>query len=73
MSSYKSRMDFIRDNKKGIKKIGLIEYCKELENQGLDKNQIQQRMINDNATTSVSTCEVDFRYYSRVKPLIGWM
>ena len=73
MSSYKSRMDFIRDNKKGIKRIGLIEYCKELENQGLDKNQIQKRMINDNANTSVRSSIDDYRYYSKVKPLIGWM
>ena len=75
MSSFKSRIEFIRNNKpsEGVRKVGLVEYIKELDNAGMTKNQIQRSMINDNVSSSVRMSEEDFRYYKKVKPTIGWM
>ena len=71
--SYKSRIEFIRQNPKAVRKVGLIEYCKELDARGMDKRQIQTQMIIDNVTTSPRMSEEDFRYYKQVKSKIGWI
>jgi hypothetical protein len=63
--------EFISQN--GIRKVGLIEYIKDLENQGFNKRQIQAKLIENNIVKSIYMLPIDYKFYDRVKDEINWV
>ena len=71
--SYKDKLDFIRNEPLGIKRIGRIEYIKTLENKGMSKRQIQSQMLLDNVSKSVNMIRKDYEDYVKVADKVEWV
>ena len=69
--TYKSKTDFVKDF--NLRKLGVVEYCSELKNQGLNENQIQGKMIVDSVSKSPRAVQESFSFYKSVAKQIGWV
>ena len=63
--------EFISQN--GIRKVGMVEYIKDMDNKGLNKRQIQARLIENNIVKSIYMLPIDYKFYDRVKDEINWV
>ena len=63
--------EFISQN--GIRKVGMEEYIRDMENKGLNKRQIQARLIENNIVKSIYMLPIDYKFYDRVKDEINWV
>ena len=61
--TYKNRIDFIRNEKNGIRKIAKVEYIHELTKQGKSKTEIQSQMLLDRVSKSAHMLRKDFNEY----------
>ena len=68
---YNTKEDFIKDQ--GIRKLGLVEYIYRLEKSGLDETSIHAKLIENRVSTSPRMLDYDWKYYTQVKPKVGWM
>ena len=68
---YKTKDEFIAH--KGIRKVGLVEYIKDLENQGFNKRQIQAKLIENNIVKSIYMLPIDYNFYEEVKDKVKWI
>ena len=68
---YNTKEDFIREQ--GIRKLGLIEYIYKLEKSGLEETKIHARLLQNRVSTSPRMLDYDWKFYNKVKPMIGWM
>jgi len=71
--TYKNRIDFIRNEKNGIRKIAKIEYIHELTKQGKSKYEIQSQMLLDRVSKSAHMLRKDFNEYEKVADKLEWM
>jgi len=71
--TYKNRIDFIRNEKNGIRKIAKIEYIHELTKQGKSKTEIQSQMLLDRVSKSAHMLRKDFNEYEKVADKLEWM
>ena len=69
--TYKSKTDFVKDF--NLRKLGVVEYCTELQKQGLNENQIQGKMIVDSIGKSPRAVQESFSFYKSVAKQIGWI
>lgn len=69
--TYKSKLEFTKNH--SLRQLGIVEYCKELEKQGLNENQIQGKMIVDNVGKSPRSVQDTFSFYKSVAKQIGWI
>ena len=70
--TYKDKLDFIKNEDRGIKRIGRIEYVANLKKQGMNDRQIQAQMILDNVSKPNMIFK-DLQDYKKVEDKIGWM
>ena len=63
--------EFISQN--GIRKVGMVEYIRDMENKVLNKRQIQARLIENNIVKSIYMLPIDYKFYDRVKDEINWV
>ena len=68
---YNTQEEFIKDQ--GIRKLGLIEYIYKLEKSGLDETKIHASLLENRVCTSPRMLDYDFKFYKRMKPLVGWL
>jgi len=69
--TYKSKTDFTKQH--NLRQLGIVEYCSELEMQGLTENQIQGKMMIDNVVRSPRAVQESFSFYKSVAKHIGWI
>ena len=63
--------EFISQN--GIRKVGMVEYIRDMENKGFNKRQIQAKLIENNIVKSIYMLPIDYKFYDRVKDEINWV
>jgi|TARA_B100001971_G_C18051152_1_gene462942 hypothetical protein len=68
---YKTKEQFIEH--KGIRKLGLVEYIKGLERQGLSQLEVQAELLKNKVVKSPRMLDLDWRFYENVKNEIGWI
>ena len=68
---YKTKEDFISGF--GIRKLGLVEYIKSLENQGLEDKKIQSTLIENEVVKSPRMLDANWKFYTEVRSEIGWI
>lgn len=71
--TYKNRIDFIRNEKNGIRKIAKVEYIHQLTKEGKSKTEIQSQMLLDRVSKSAHMLRHDFKEYERVADKLEWM
>mgnify|MGYP001369389675 CR=1 FL=1 len=71
--TYTNKLDFIKNEKNGIRKIGKVEYIHELVKQGFDKTEIQSKMLLDKVSKSAHMLRKDFNDYEKVKDKVEWI
>ncbi len=71
--TYKKRLDFIRNEPNGIRKVGKIEYIHELIKEGKSKTEIQSQMLLDKVSKSAHMLRKDFNDYEKVADKVEWV
>ena len=71
--TYKKRLDFIRNEPNGIRKIGKVEYIHQLTKEGKSKTEIQSQMLLDKVSKSAHMLRHDFKEYEEVADKVEWI
>ena len=68
---YNTREDFIRDI--GIRKLGLVDFIVQLEQDGKTEREIQAEMIRNNVSKTPRSLDTDWKFYQKIRPSVKWI
>lgn len=68
---YNTKEEFISGY--GIRKLGLVEYIKSLENEGLEDRKIQSTLIENKVVKSPRMLDANWKFYMSVRNRIAWL
>ena len=68
---YQTKEQFIKD--KGIRKVGIVEYIRSLEQKGLKKEEIQAILLKNKVVKSPRMLDFDWRFYEQVSNSVKWI
>ena len=63
--------EFIKKNT--IRKLGLVEYIKRLEKQGLSERDVQAELIKRKIVKSPRMLDLEWKFYQQYKNEISWI
>ncbi|MBU88740.1 MAG: hypothetical protein QGG04_09220 [Candidatus Marinimicrobia bacterium] len=69
--TYKTKEQFIAS--KGLRRLGLVEYIKNLEHKGLSKLDVQAELLKNKVVASPRMLDLDWRFYEEVKDEVRWV
>ena len=68
---FKTKEQFIAS--KGIRRLGLVEYIRNLEVKGLTKKEVQAQLLVNDVVKSARMLDLDYKFYEEIKPQIKWI
>jgi hypothetical protein len=68
---FKTKEQFISGY--GIRKLGLVEYIKSLENEGLEDIKIQSTLIENRVVKSPRMLDRNWKFYLSIRNQIAWI